>query len=124
MVISEMDEGLDEDSWFFCNFCKDDVQNWSNGAAYLCVYCIDMDICEKCYLKKIARDKGELEPDWRTMCPKGHRHVKAPIEGWRGIKSGMLRIGPKEVLFKTWLVDLEVKWAKYWEDFWTESETT
>jgi hypothetical protein len=123
-VISEIDDGLDEEAGFYCNFCRNNVQDWSHGAAYLCVYCIDMDICEECYLKKIARDKGELEPDWRTMCPKGHRHVKAPIEGWRGVKSGMLRIGTNEVLFKTWLAELEVKWAKYWEDFWTESETT
>ena len=123
-VMNEMGEGLVGTSTIWCNFCGEHLENWhSPGPAYLCVYCIDMDICEKCYLEKIARESGEMEPDWRVICPKGHRHVKAPVEGWRGIKGGRMRIGAEEVLFKTWLAQLEVKWAKYWEDFWTEAET-
>jgi tetratricopeptide (TPR) repeat protein len=122
-TVNEIDEGILENSWFYCNFCGKDFNDWSHGAAYLCVYCIDMDICEECYLKKLARERGEIEPDWRVVCPKGHRHVKAPIEGWRGIRAGTMRIGKDEILFKTWLAQLEIKWAKYWEDFWTDAET-
>jgi hypothetical protein len=87
------------------------------------VYYIDMDICEECYLKKLARERGELEPEWRTICLKGHRHVKVPVDGWRGIRAGVMRIVEKEVLFKMWLVQLELKWLEYWEGFWTDTET-
>jgi hypothetical protein len=120
----ESDEDLDENAGFYCNYCSKDFKDWSIGGSYYCIYCIDMDICEECYQKKLARERGELEPDWRVICPKGHKHVRGPVAGWRGIKSGVMRIGTEEVLCKTWLVQLEVKWAKYWEDFWTEAETT
>lgn len=122
VVKNEADEGLREDWCFWCNFCRKPVKDWTHGSAYLCVYCIDFDICEECFLKKIAREKGELEPDWRVICPQGHRHVKAPIEGWRGVKDGKLRIGTEELLFKTWLAQLEMNWTKYWENFWTDEE--
>lgn len=118
----EMAEGLIQDTQPYCNYCGEDIGTWSHGNAYLCVYCIDVDICEKCFSKRLAREKGELEPDWRTICPTGHRHVKAPIEGWRGVKEGRLRIDAEEIPFRTWLGQLEIKWAKYWDDFWTESE--
>jgi tetratricopeptide (TPR) repeat protein len=122
-VLNEIDEGLLNDSEFYCNFCIKETRDWSHGPTYLCIYCIDVDICEECFAKKIAREKGELEPDWRVICPQGHKHVKAPIEGWRGVRNGIMRIGTEEIPFKTWLVQLEVKWTKYWEEFWTEAET-
>jgi hypothetical protein len=34
-----------------------------------------------------------------------------------------MRIGKDEILLKTWLAQLEIKWAKYWEDVWTDAET-
>ncbi|KAL5115644.1 hypothetical protein ACEQ8H_006443 [Pleosporales sp. CAS-2024a] len=119
---NEMDEGLLSDPQPYCNYCTKEIGTWSDGAGYLCVYCIDVDICEECYSKKLAREKGELERDWRIICPQGHRHVKAPIQGWRGIKNGKLRIGPKEILFKTWLAQLETKWSQYWDAYWTEPQ--
>jgi len=121
---NEAEEGLLEDWGFTCNICAKSVSNWSQGGAYLCIYCIDCDICEECYVKKMAREKGELEADWRVICPVGHRHVKAPIDGWAGVRDGKLRVGAEEVPFKAWLAQLETKWAGYWEGFWTEGAHT
>lgn len=119
VVVDEIDEGLLEEIGCYCNTCRKDIQDWSHGGVYYCIYCIDNDICEECFSKKTAREKGELEPDWRVICPPGHRHIKAPVEGWRGVKDGKMRIGKEEMLFKTWLTQLEVQWKKYWEGFWT-----
>ncbi|KAH3966001.1 hypothetical protein HBH52_200240 [Parastagonospora nodorum] len=120
-TMNHPDEDLNENASFYCNYCGQVSNDWSSGA-YFCMYCIDMDICEGCYQKKIAREKGELEPDWHTICPEGHKHIRGPIQGWKGMKSGIMKIGTEEVPFKAWLVQLEVRWAKYWEDFWTEAE--
>lgn len=109
----------DEDPSFACNMCRKVTKDWSDGGAYRCVYCFDCDICEECFAKKEARERGEMDPDWRVVCPRGHRYVKAPVDGWIGVKQGKLCIGEEEILFKTWLTDLENKWAQYWDRFWS-----
>lgn len=123
----EMREGLLPDALKgrtpYCNSCGKAVCIWINGPSYYCVYCIDMDLCESCMQEKLARERGEAEPGWRALCPKGHRHVKGPIEGWRGVKAGKFRIGEKEIPVAAWVSDLEAGWAAYWHSFWSEKET-
>lgn len=58
--------------------------------------------------------------DWKGWCGKDHGYVKAPIEGWRGVKNGVLRIGEEEIDFKEWMRGLrEERWPQAWESFWT-----
>ena len=46
-------------------------------------------------------------------------YVKAPVDGWRGVKNGVIRIGEEEIEFKEWLRSLkEERWPKAWENFW------
>ncbi|KAF2856640.1 hypothetical protein T440DRAFT_437517 [Plenodomus tracheiphilus IPT5] len=120
-IVKEMDEGL-LGLAIGCNMCSRSIDRWSDCAVYFCIYCIDVDICESCFVKKLAQEKGEAEPEWRVICPKSHRYIKTPVEGWRGIKEGVMRIGAEEVAFKTWLAQLEVAWKKYWEEYWTEKD--
>lgn len=119
-----MNEGLlhAEGTGFYCNYCRKDVTDWTHGGAYMCLYCIDCDICEECFEKRAARHRGELEADWRVICPQGHRHIRAPVEGWRGVKDGKMRIGGDEVSFKEWLWDVENQWKAYWDRFWTDED--
>jgi hypothetical protein len=121
-LADELAEGLLGDSGFYCNSCGKVIRDWAHGGAHLCLYCIDCDICEECFAKKEACEKGEIEPDWRVVCPQDHRHVKAPLEGWRGVKDGMLRIGDEEMPFREWLKNLEMKWKTYWERYWLETD--
>ncbi|KAJ4316346.1 hypothetical protein N0V94_005484 [Neodidymelliopsis sp. IMI 364377] len=122
MVPDEMDQGI-LDFWVLtCNVCRKEIPNLSHGAVYYCIYCIDCDICEDCFSKKEQRERGEVEPDWHVICPSGHKHVKAPVEGWRGIKGGMMRIAGEEIPFKNWLTQLESQWTEYWRGFWTETD--
>ncbi len=75
----------------------------------------------QCYQTKVAIDNGEAPPAWRTLCPKGHKHIKAPVEGWKGLKDGVMRFEDKEVSFKDWLRELEQqKWPMAWKRFWSE----
>jgi hypothetical protein len=118
----EMEESLLDSAEVSCKVCKKDIRDFSHGAVYYCIYCIDCDICENCFLKRGQRDRGEIEPDWRVVCPSGHKNVKAPVEGWRGMKNGSMRIGNAEIPFKEWLTHLETKWTEYWKSFWTETD--
>ena len=51
-------------------------------------------------------DKGEESPAWWPWCGENHRFVKGPIEDWKGIKNGIIRIGEENIPFKTWLEEL------------------
>lgn len=116
-----MSEGLlGSSESFYCNYCRKDVSDWAHGGAYLCIYCIDCDICEECFGKRAVRVTGELEADWRTICPQDHKHIRAPVEGWRGVKDGRLRIGSDEVPFKDWLRGVEAKWRAFWDRYWMD----
>lgn len=117
-----MSEGLLGSEGFFCNYCRKMVVDWAHGGAYLCLYCTDCDICESCFNKRAAQFRGEAEADWRVICPRGHRHVRAPVEGWRGVKDGRLRIGADEIPFKDWLRAVEDQWKAYWDRYWTDGD--
>ncbi len=48
-----------------------------------------------------------------------HSYVKAPVEGRRGIKNGVMRIGKDELPFKEWLRGLrDERWQEAWKNFW------
>jgi hypothetical protein len=45
--------------------------------------------------------------------------VKGPVDGWRGVKNGVIRIGEEETPFQEWLDRLKgERWPKAWENFW------
>lgn len=65
---------------------------------------------------------NEGEPNttfWYDWCGRDHSYVQCPIEGWRGVKDGVMRIGEEETPFKEWLRALEQeRWPKAWDNFW------
>ena len=62
---------------------------------------------------------GEPNDYWRDWCGPDHRYVKGPIDDWRGVKDGVIRIGDENLPFKEWLRGLrEERWPKAWENFW------
>jgi hypothetical protein len=65
-------------------------------------------------------NKGLPLPENKSVfCGQNHSYVKAPIEGWRGIKKGDIRIGQEITSFKDWLDGLkDERWPKAWELFW------
>lgn len=68
----------------------------------------------------MAWNRGEPNTThWVQWCGKDHIYVKGPIDGWRGVKDGVIRIGEEKLAFKKWLQTLkDERWPKAWEDFW------
>ena len=117
--VKPTDEDLDPLADITCNDCGKSVSDWKSGPVYLCYYCTEMDLCEDCYLKRGAIESGKRAADWRVLCPRGHKHVKAPVEGWRGLKDGMLKMDV-DIKFDDWLEELKAKWDSAWIKFWDE----
>ncbi|KAH8886305.1 hypothetical protein GQ53DRAFT_809831 [Thozetella sp. PMI_491] len=118
--LAEASSSIRSDQGITCNACEKDITDWLvDGPAYLCLFCFDFDLCEACYKMKLARETGELEADWHILCPEGHQHIKSPVEGWKGVSHGNLLIGDDEIPFKRWLVNVEVKWKAYWDEYWS-----
>ena len=53
--------------------------------------------------------------NWRGYCDSNHKAIKGPIEGWGGVKGGVMTLGEGEkgqVKFDTWLAGIERHWKK------------
>ncbi|KAI9704629.1 MAG: hypothetical protein M1820_005377 [Bogoriella megaspora] len=128
-------------STYYCDNCEIGFTNWSSPF-YLCAICASCDLCEVCYEKRKAMDKGEPNDSWREYCGVNHTYIKGPVEGWRGIKTGVMRIERvklkdrktegergedieegkselEEIKFVEWLKELkERRWVEVWEKWW------
>ena len=105
-----------------CADCKADWMHWSQSyPMYLCYYCAELELCQSCFDKRARRIAGEPSDDWRVLCPEGHEHLRLPVEGWGGLRSGVLRLGGEEVPFREWLDEIkDKKWPEAWAKFWSE----
>ncbi|KAF2500664.1 hypothetical protein BU16DRAFT_557121 [Lophium mytilinum] len=112
----------DEELWdcyVWCDGgCGTGLNSWTTPVFY-CIICACTDLCTSCHAKRLAQNHGEPANSWRTFCGKDHKYIKGPIEGWRGVKDGVMRIGEEEIPFQDWLKDLEEKrWKDAWTTFW------
>ena len=105
-----------------CKRCQKMVNNFqTDGPVYLCYYCTELNLCEECYQHKLAVERGDedAKPDWRVTCAKGHQYVKAPVDGWGGLSSGVMTINGEKIAFNDWLTELKTKrWKEAWEQYW------
>ncbi|KAI1626267.1 hypothetical protein EDD37DRAFT_607841 [Exophiala viscosa] len=101
---------------------------------YMCVICCNTTLCKDCYDRRqeynrgIERDGGRQRQQYnrgiqcgggREYCGFNHKYVLGPVEGWKGIKEGILRIeGEEPIKFRDWLEDLKNnKSEKAWDRF-------
>ncbi|KAF5492119.1 hypothetical protein CGCS363_v010369 [Colletotrichum siamense] len=121
---SHEDEGdLLSDSWYTCGgFCSParPFRRWGDGSAYLYITFETGMICEECQTECDAMKRGEGTGKARYFHGIGHDYVKLPVEGWRGVKNGMLRLdGEEPVLFNDFLKKLQTEvienaWDRLW----------
>lgn len=102
---------------------ESEIRAWEGRTWYFCMICADVDLCEECYQKRQKYNEDApaiLATVGSNYCGANHKYLKGPIEGWQGIKNGMLRLeGEEPVNFKDWLKELkEVKWKAAWEESW------
>ncbi|QKD46411.2 uncharacterized protein FOBCDRAFT_234849 [Fusarium oxysporum Fo47] len=104
-------------------YCLDnpgDITSWNQTAMYRCVICTDCDWCEAYYLKRIYNSGSPDGERWRTYCGGHHEFIRAPVEGWMGIKNGKIEMKDEEPEeFREWLGRPErEKWPRAWQEFW------
>ncbi|KAI9698896.1 MAG: hypothetical protein M1820_007317 [Bogoriella megaspora] len=96
---------------------------WQTAPMYRCISCYDCNLCQSCHDVKQQLDREKAPKSMYHFCGPNHKYIKAPIEGWKGIKDGVMYIGDEETPFKEWLQDLkDTKWKQVWETFWTSED--
>lgn len=119
------DEGdlLSDDTYYTCGgFCNPErkFRWWGNRSAYLYVTFASGMICEECQAECDAVQRGERPFKGRHFYGIGQDKLKLPIEGWRGVKDGVIRIeGEEDIKMDDFLKKLETEVCKdAWERIW------
>lgn len=127
---SNIDEGDLADVEYLCDGeCKPCTtwNNWKDTASlmHLCLTCDKVMLCDACHTKRLSYNNGaDSSHVGISYCGEDHEYIVGPIEGWGGIKDGMMRIkGREDVKFKDWLDDLkERRWKEAWDRFWLSED--
>ncbi|KAF7563389.1 hypothetical protein G7046_g719 [Stylonectria norvegica] len=93
---------------------------WGGKVAYDCITCFTGFLCESCYEKRQADNRGEEPLKVRQYCGRDHEYIKGPIEGWQGVKDGKVMLeGEDPVEFEELLRQIKEELCKAaWESFW------
>lgn len=118
--VAPIDEGDLGDHTISCDGCETSYSWWGGRSLYQCVICTYTYLCEDCFQKRQGYNLGTKRPPGENYCGLNHKYIKGPIEGWKGITKGVMKIeGEKPVKFKDWLDELkEKKWNAAWDRFW------
>ena len=95
-------------------------RGWGGRVAYRCYTC-DSILCEECYERRKAEDRGDRLIEGRKFCGKNHELVKLPVEGWKGMSDGKIMIeGEVDIDLQEYLSRIRDDMLKRaWERFWT-----
>jgi len=111
-LIPEGQEELTETEWT-CDGCSRAFSYWAiDDPLYLCLICRDIDLCKDCHAKRMKAN--EASSNTRVAyCGMDHDYVTGPIEGWGGIKGGIMTVLPEKINFNHWLTDVEERWTEW-----------
>lgn len=116
--------GSDE-AWFGCGgFCNPSrtFRWWGGRSAYFYVTFATGIICEECQAEYETIQRGEGTFKGRYFYGIGHDHLKLPVEGWRGVRDGVLMLEGEEPITVTDFIKklqtevCEDAWGRLWED--------
>ncbi|KAF5975526.1 hypothetical protein FBULB1_7306 [Fusarium bulbicola] len=88
-----------EDGYYTCGgFCNParKFKWWAGRSAYLYITFASGMICEECQAEYDAIERGEKKFKGRYFYGLGQDKLKLPVEGWRGVKNGIVRIEGQE----------------------------
>ena len=103
-------EDLEEYCTISCNgFCERLSYGWweTKSPQYRCLTCREVDLCEECYRTQVAFKDGREEGFWSAICSSHHEYLRQPIEGWLGVRAGVIRTKEKNRKFREWLQDVK-----------------
>ncbi|KAI1618219.1 hypothetical protein EDD36DRAFT_425886 [Exophiala viscosa] len=89
------------------------IDKWERGQKlYMCLDCVDSFFCADCHAAQRQYWMGESDGFWYKCCWGEHNFIETPIDDWRGVKKGIIRIGDKEKPWVDWLDTVKKKWAR------------
>jgi tetratricopeptide (TPR) repeat protein len=106
------DEDLVEQGWG-CDGCGKKILSFTKPL-YTCLVCPNVDLCTACHADLMA-DKSGLQGiiGYGKFCnTRKHEYLKGPVNGWKGVKDGVIRYEEKEIKFTVWLENLKDVWKK------------
>jgi hypothetical protein len=83
---------------------------WDGTNIYFCTDCYEVDFCSECHAQQVRYHTKMGDGFWYKCCWAEHKYIKQPVEGWRGVQNGVIRIGCKQKPFKLWLQAVKEKW--------------
>lgn len=104
--------------------------------AYMCLVCGSVGLCEDCHRTRLEWNRTSRPADEPEFCCDNGMYLKAPIDGWLGMKDGVMSIAKtlnqssggananqavdevEKIEFSKLLEDVEVAWKKAWQDHW------
>ncbi|KAL7802262.1 hypothetical protein V8C44DRAFT_345495 [Trichoderma aethiopicum] len=92
---------------------------WGHSVVHYCTDCSTTLLCELCYNARHDPEKVG-SPAVMHFCDKRHKYIKLPVEGWQGIKDGVMRLeGEEPVKFDDFMKRLQSEvcrdaWDRYW----------
>ncbi|KAJ9412530.1 hypothetical protein FOXG_14883 [Fusarium oxysporum f. sp. lycopersici 4287] len=103
----------------FCNPMRE-YHWWGNSSMYLYTTFASAMICDECQAEYDAIQRGEKKFKGRYFYGIGQDKLKLPVEGWRGVKNGILRVdGLERMSMGEFLKMLEREVCKgAWERLW------
>ncbi|QGI94934.1 hypothetical protein CEK26_008003 [Fusarium fujikuroi] len=112
-----------EDGYYTCGgFCNParKFKWWAGRSAYLYITFASGMICEECQAEYDAIERGEKKFKGRYFYGLGQDKLKLPVEGWRGVKNGVMRIeGQEDVAVADFFEKLETEVVKNaWDRIW------
>ncbi|VZI19869.1 unnamed protein product, partial [Fusarium fujikuroi] len=112
-----------EDGYYTCGgFCNParKFKWWAGRSAYLYITFASGMICEECQAEYDAIERGEKKFKGRYFYGLGQDKLKLPVEGWRGVKNGVMRIeGQEDVAVDDFFKKLETEVVRNaWDRIW------
>lgn len=99
---------------------SDGWRTWEHSPMYTCLVCTTSILCQECYDERIKRNNTpDYAGDAMDFCCDAGEYIKAPMEGWKGVRDGKIYIENEEPIeVEAFLGQIREKWKRSWDDFW------
>jgi len=87
------------------------LTRWLRGVKFFyCLECEEVDLCADCYATQMKYFTENGEAFWTKCCWARHEFLEVPIDGWKGVKGGIIWIDDKKKSWVDWLASVKEKW--------------
>ncbi|KAJ5951971.1 uncharacterized protein N7479_010384 [Penicillium vulpinum] len=108
-------QDLVPDRLMWCNgTCGKKIMEFgpSSDKGLVCLVCPDVYFCRDCHKKQVELYEKSRKAFWYRCCWAKHEYVETPVDGWLGVRKGVIRFGENEIPWSVWL-ELVIDTWKY-----------